>query len=48
MNKRENLSVGDQLYSRGDKPTHVEAYTRIRRGKTENVREHFRAHWGTL
>lgn len=39
--------TGNHLYCGGDKPTHVKAYTRVRFGKVERVREHCRGFWGS-
>jgi hypothetical protein len=41
------MESGNNLYCGGDKPVHVCAYTRVRRGRLEYVREYCRARWGT-
>ncbi|MBO7343660.1 MAG: hypothetical protein J6U45_06480 [Alistipes sp.] len=38
---------GGHLYCGGDKPVHVRAYTRMRRGRIEFVRQHCRGAWGS-
>ena len=40
-------TTGNHLYCGGDKPTHVKAYTRVRLGRIEHVREHCRGFWGS-
>lgn len=42
-----NVLFGNYLFCGGDKPVHVRAYTRVRYGKLEFVREYCRALWGT-
>lgn len=38
---------GRKLFCGADRPVFVNAYTRVRFGKTEQVREHCRSSWGT-
>ena len=38
----------DQLYGDVDRIVHVNAYYRIRFGRVEFVKEHFRKAWGVL
>lgn len=39
--------IGNGLYCGADKPVHVCAYTRVRFGRIEFVREHCRSEWGS-
>lgn len=39
--------IGGHLYCGVDKPVHVRAYTRVRFGRLEYVREHCRRSWGS-
>ncbi len=45
---RDKAFFGNHLYCGGDKPVHVNAYTRIRFGRLEFVCEYCRASWGSL
>ena len=45
---KDKVFFGNHLYCGGDKPVHVNAYTRIRFGRLEFVREYCRANWGSL
>lgn len=38
---------GTRLYCGADKPVHIRAYTRVRFGRIEFVREHCRGNWGS-
>ena len=42
------LKSASRLFCGVDKPVHVNAYTRIRFGRIEFVREYCRANWGSL
>jgi hypothetical protein len=41
------FSEGRKLFCGVDRPVHVNAYIRVRFGKTENVCEHCRSEWGS-
>ena len=44
LDKRSNSR---KLFCGADRPVHVNTYTRVRFGKTEQVREHCRSEWGS-
>lgn len=43
----DKFSYGRKLFCGADRPVFVNAYTRMRFGKTENVCAHCRSGWGS-